>query len=125
MFLSRRSITYGTRWPSSEFSGVRAYTPVIPAMNAKVVQVIIIPPHEKLDDPVQVRDRQAVRKPDPPPNCGMNIPQQELQLQQQRWALFDHHPDNSSPRARHAKACPRFVMGSSSRRVFQLVIWFG
>jgi hypothetical protein len=67
-------------------------------MNAKAVQMIVVPAHDQLDDPVQVRDRQAIRKPDPPPNRGMNIPQQELQLQQQRRALLDHHPDNSSPR---------------------------
>lgn len=71
-----------------------------------------VPAQEQLDDPVQVRGRQAAREPDPPPNRGMNIPRQELQLQQQRRALFDHHPDKSSPRVRHAKACPRFVRGS-------------
>jgi hypothetical protein len=65
---------------------------VIAAMNAKAVQVIVVPAHEQLDDPVQVRDRQAVRKLDPPPNGGMNVPQQELQPQQQRRALFDHRP---------------------------------
>ncbi|HUZ62996.1 MAG TPA: hypothetical protein VMU82_04715 [Acetobacteraceae bacterium] len=77
-------------------------------MNAKAVQVIVVPAHEKLDDPVQVRDRQAVRKLDPPPNRGMNVPQQELQPQQQRRALFDPRPTIDH----HAKPCPRFVMGS-------------
>ena len=41
---------------------------------------------------MQVRDRQAVRKLHPPPNGGMNVPQQELQPQQHRRALFHHHP---------------------------------
>ena len=77
-------------------------------MNAKAVQVIVLPAHEQLDDPVQVRDRQAVRKLDPPPNGGMNVPQQELQPQQQRRALFDHPPTLDH----HAEPCPRFVMGS-------------
>ena len=57
---------------------------------------------------MQIRDRQAVRKPDPPPNGGMNVPQQELQPQQQRRALFDHHPTLQH----HAGPCPWFVMGS-------------
>jgi hypothetical protein len=48
-------------------------------MNAKAVQVIAVPAREQLDDPVQLRDRQAVRKLDPAPNRGMNLPQQELQ----------------------------------------------
>ena len=79
-------------------------------MNAKAVQVIVVPAHDQLHDPVQVRDRQAVRKPDPPPNRGMNIPQQDLQLKQQRRAPFDHRPDNSSPRP----ALPPFCDGLSS-----------
>jgi hypothetical protein len=37
-------------------------------MNAKAVQVIVVPAHEQLDDPVQVRDRQAVRKLNPAPH---------------------------------------------------------
>ena len=61
-------------------------------MNAKAVQVILVPAHEQLDDPVQVPDRQAVRKPDPPPNGAMHVPQQELQSQQRRRAGFDHPP---------------------------------
>lgn len=65
-------------------------------MNAKAVQMIAVPTHEHLDDPVQVRDRPAVLKLDPAPNRGMNIPQQELQLQQQSQTLSDHHPDDSS-----------------------------
>jgi hypothetical protein len=77
-------------------------------MNAKAVQVIVVPAHKQLDDPVQVRDRQAVRKLDPPPNGEMNVPQQKLQPQQQRWALFDHRPTLD----RHDEPCPRFVMGS-------------
>jgi hypothetical protein len=39
-------------------------------MNAKAVQVIVVPAHEQLDEPVQVHDRQPVRKLDPPPNSG-------------------------------------------------------
>ena len=42
------------------------------------MQMIVIPAHEQLDDPVQVRDRQAVYKLDPTPNGGMNAPQEEL-----------------------------------------------
>ena len=86
-------------------------------MNAKVVQVIIVPPHEQLDDPVQVRDRQAVRKPDPPPDRGMNIPQQDLQLKQQRRVPFDHRPDNSSPR----RALPPFCDGLLGARAIRTV----
>jgi hypothetical protein len=74
---------------------------VIPAMNAKAVQVIVVPAHEQLDDPVRVRDRQAVRKLNPPPNGGMKVPQQELQPQQQRRAPFDHHPTLDH----HAEPC--------------------
>ena len=77
-------------------------------MNTKAVQVIVVPAHEQLGDAVQVRDRQAVRTLDPPPNGGMSVPQQELQLQQQRRALFDHRPTLDH----HAEHCPRFVMGS-------------
>ena len=86
---------------------------VIPAMNAKAVQVVVVPAHEQLNDPVQVRDRQAVRKLDPPPNRRMNVPQQKLQLQQQRRALFDHRPTLDH----HAGPCPRFVMGSYTQAV--------
>jgi hypothetical protein len=78
-------------------------------MNVKAVQVIVVPAHEQLDDPVQVRDRQAVRKLDPPPNRGMNVPQQQLQPQQQRRAHFDHRPTLNH----YAELCPRFVMGSN------------
>ena len=83
---------------------------VIPAMNAKAVQVIVVPAHEQLDDPMQVRYRQAVRKPDPSPDSRMNVPQQQLQPQQQRRALFDHRPTLDH----YAKLCPRFVMGPAS-----------
>jgi hypothetical protein len=71
-------------------------------MNAKAVQVIVVPTYEQLDDPVQVRDRQSVRKLDPPPNGGMNVPQQELQPQQQGRALFDHRPTLDH----HVELCP-------------------
>jgi hypothetical protein len=70
--------------------------------------MIVVPAHDQLHDPVEVSDRQAVRKPDPPPNCGMNIPQQELQLQQPGG----HCSITSQTIAHHAKPCPRFVMGS-------------
>ena len=79
-------------------------------MNAKAVQVIVVPAHEQLDDPMQVRYRQAVRKPNPSPDSRMNVPQQQLQPQQQRRALFDHRPTLDH----YAKLCPRFVMGSRS-----------
>ena len=58
---------------------------------------------------MQVRYRQAVRKPDPSPDSRMNVPQQQLQPQQQRRALFDHRPTLDH----YAELCPRFVMGSS------------
>jgi len=40
----------------------------------------------------------AVRQPDPAPNRRMNLPQKDLQLQQQGRACIDHHPDHSLPR---------------------------
>jgi len=75
------------------------------------VQMIVVPAHEQLDGPVQVRDGQAVHRPDPPPNRGINIPQQDLQPQQRRRALFDHDSDISSPR----QASPPFYDGLPSR----------
>jgi hypothetical protein len=58
------------------------------------VQMIVVPAHEQLDDPVQVRNRQAVRERNPAPNGGMNV---------------------TTPTIAHlTRPCPRFVMGSSS-----------
>ena len=65
---------------------------VIPAMNAKAVQVIVVPAHEQPGLPDAGPHRQAVRKPNPSPDSRMNVPQQQLQPQQQRRALFDHRP---------------------------------
>ena len=53
---------------------------VIPAMDAEAMQMIVLPAHEHLDHVMQVGDRQAVRQSHSPPNRGMNIPQQSLQL---------------------------------------------
>jgi len=66
------------------------------------MQMIVIPAHQQLDDPVQVRDRHGVRQPDPAPNRRMDIPQQEFQLQQHGTALFDHTPTI----AHQAQPCP-------------------
>jgi len=64
-------------------------------MDAKAVQMIVIPPHEKPDHPVQVGKLPLICQPDPAPNRGMNIPQKHLQLQQP-WSQTGHQPDRSS-----------------------------
>ncbi len=84
-------------------------------MNAKAVQVIVVTAHEQPDDPVQVRDRQAVRKLDPAPDRGMNTPQEELLPQQQRRALFNHHPDHSSPHPALPPFCDGLPPGMIAR----------
>jgi predicted transposase YbfD/YdcC len=66
-------------------------------MDAKPVQVIVIPSYEDLNHQVQVGNRQLICQPDPPLNRRMNIPQKHLQLQQP-GARSGHQLDGSSPR---------------------------
>ena len=65
-------------------------------MNAEALEMIVVPTHEQLNDPVQIGDRQGVRQRHPPPHGRMNIAQHHLQLQRQRSEGLGHQPDRSS-----------------------------
>jgi hypothetical protein len=53
-----------------------------PVLSARIsglaMKVIVVLAKKQLNDPVQIRDRQGIRQPHPPPNRRVNIPQHHL-----------------------------------------------